>query len=363
MNLDNHISDLLYKHDCVIVADFGGFVANYRPAFLHPAHHTISPPSKKVAFNSNLTNNDGLLANYVAFKLNISYSEACKIIKKFKDDCIDLMNTGERLHLNKVGVLYLDVERNIQFIPDANANYSLQSFGLSTVHTPVIKRENAGDAIIKSFDKNQKRSWWRLLEVVPAAAALALLLLNPHSVNRFMNNSLNSFNPIETFNKTDVTAAVNNTDKYNFNNEIFAAKTDSAYIKSLAIAPADINANNSLEQPTVSSESKTVANDNITNTVADTKSESITPNENSSAVAIENSTVTYYIIAGCFKIEENATKFKNDLMAKGYAAQIIGKHNGLNVVSCSAATSAIDAEKELQHIHQVLEQGAWIMKK
>lgn len=360
MNLDNHISDLLYRHDCVIVTDFGGFVANYRPAFLHPAHHTISPPSKKVAFNANLTNNDGLLANYVATKLNISYNEACNTIKKFKDDCLELMNNGERLQLNKIGVLYLDVERNIQFIPDANANYSLHSFGLTTVHTPVIKRENAGDTIIKSFDRSEKKNWWRLLEVVPAAAALALLLLNPHSIDHLVNSSLNSFNPIDSFHQSAESSAIDTENKYNFTNEIFPVNNNTQDEKSLAAADT-LNSNqiSTGAQPT---ESAIVVTNNSTTSV-ETKPEPVATSINPNAIVSENKSATFYIIAGCFKIEENAINFKNDLVAKGYTAEIIGKHNGLSVVSCSSLTSNTEAEKELQHIHAVLEKGAWIMKK
>jgi hypothetical protein len=34
MELNKYISDLLRKHNCVIVPDFGGFVANYRSAVI-----------------------------------------------------------------------------------------------------------------------------------------------------------------------------------------------------------------------------------------------------------------------------------------------------------------------------------------
>ena len=39
MRIDEHISGLLYDHDCVIVPDFGGFVGNMRPARLDGTRH------------------------------------------------------------------------------------------------------------------------------------------------------------------------------------------------------------------------------------------------------------------------------------------------------------------------------------
>ena len=74
--VDKHISELLYQHDCVIVPEFGGFVANYCSAKIHPTQHTFTPPSKSIVFNSNLKNNDGLLANHIALAENTNYPEA-----------------------------------------------------------------------------------------------------------------------------------------------------------------------------------------------------------------------------------------------------------------------------------------------
>ena len=36
---DPYINELLFDHDCVIVTDLGGFIANYRPASINPALH------------------------------------------------------------------------------------------------------------------------------------------------------------------------------------------------------------------------------------------------------------------------------------------------------------------------------------
>ena len=51
MNVEKHIGELLYDHNCVIVPDLGGFVANYAPAKIHPTQHTFTPPTKNIVFN------------------------------------------------------------------------------------------------------------------------------------------------------------------------------------------------------------------------------------------------------------------------------------------------------------------------
>ena len=75
MNLANYINDLLYRYDCVIVPDFGGFVTNRIGAKLNSDTHTFSPPTKQIAFNSHLKHNDGLLANYIASSEQISFEK------------------------------------------------------------------------------------------------------------------------------------------------------------------------------------------------------------------------------------------------------------------------------------------------
>ncbi len=357
VNLDTHISDLLYRHDCVIVADFGGFVANYRPSFLHPSNHTIAPPSKRVAFNSSLTNNDGLLANYVAKQLNISYPEAINVIKGFRDECFSVLNEGEKLNLNKVGVLYLDAEKNIQFIPDATANYSLESYGFTTVHAAIIKQESEEETIIKAFQQKEPNKWWRLLEVVPAAAAIALLLLYSQSVDTLVNKSLSSFNPITNYSYpvNSVIEPATESSAYDFQNGIFSSTKPEPAAETITETPTPIETHTqpatvteALDPPLITAETTPVKAEN---------------NLHTTLVAADVTMPTYYIIAGCFKVDENAIKFKDDLIAKGYSAEIIGKHNGLNVVSCSALPNAADAKTALEKIHTELNSGAWIMKK
>ena len=51
MNIETYISDLLYRHDCVIIPGLGGIITNYRSAQIHPVSHKLQPPSKSIRFN------------------------------------------------------------------------------------------------------------------------------------------------------------------------------------------------------------------------------------------------------------------------------------------------------------------------
>jgi hypothetical protein len=83
MSLIDSVAELLYKHNCVIIPDFGGFITNYKETGFEESRNLISPPCKKVAFNQILVENDGLLVNHWAQKKGISYTESFKNVSDF----------------------------------------------------------------------------------------------------------------------------------------------------------------------------------------------------------------------------------------------------------------------------------------
>ena len=178
MSVDKYISELLYEHDCVIVPQFGGFVANYAPAKIHPTQHTFTPPAKNIVFNKNLTNNDGLLANHIVGAEHTDYPRALHTIHNFVDITNAQLKKGVKVKLDEIGTLYLDIERNIQFEP-GTTNYLLDAFGLSQFQSPAIKRDNISKRIEKEFkDRDalpQERKKINIKRYVALTIALPLI--------------------------------------------------------------------------------------------------------------------------------------------------------------------------------------------
>ena len=102
MTLANYISDLLYRYECVIVPNFGGFVTNNKSAKIDSANQVLQPPYKQITFNSHLKNNDGLLANYIASIDKIDYECALNYIK-FELDSWRKKLINETLDLDAIG--------------------------------------------------------------------------------------------------------------------------------------------------------------------------------------------------------------------------------------------------------------------
>ncbi len=130
-----YISDLLFLHDCVIIPGFGGFICNYKNAFIDETHGTICPPSKDILFNKNLTHNDGLLVSWVATKESISYEKATKQIVLFCEDLKIKLNQKQEIEFGDIGVFYTDRRFNIIFDP-GKANFLSEAYQMEAVKIP-----------------------------------------------------------------------------------------------------------------------------------------------------------------------------------------------------------------------------------
>jgi len=69
----------------------------------------------------------------------------------------------------------------------------------------------------------------------------------------------------------------------------------------------------------------------------------------------------YYIVAGCFRDERNATAFVKKLIQKGYDAEKFGKIGNLHAVSYSSFVDRNEAQNHLKKIRDEEEPEAWIV--
>lgn len=139
MTLATYIKDLLYRYDCVIVPDFGGFITNRISAQIDEQSQTFYPPTKQLGFNHHLTHNDGLLANYVASAENISFDQANRKIVETVIEWNQQIKS-QALILDKVGTIQLNDQNQLIFNPNTEVNYLLSSFGLSSFESQVVER-------------------------------------------------------------------------------------------------------------------------------------------------------------------------------------------------------------------------------
>jgi hypothetical protein len=302
MILANYISDLLYRYECVIVPNFGGFVTNKIGAKIDEVNDTFSPPSKQITFNSHLNTNDGLLANYLASSENISFEQATNAIAvsvlKWQNE---LQNNS--LKIGSIGVLSLNKQGQIIFEPNHKVNYLAESFGLSTVASSSIKRykEVVKPFVVASEVQNKKG--------------------------------------IPTFIKYAATAAI-------FLTLSFVGNTMYQQDEQKKILA---NQENALEKK-IQTATFVISNPLPT----------IQLNVFKEEVIIK----PFHVVAGAFQFPENAIKKVNQLKEQGYNASILGVNKwGLTEVAFNSFSDRSDAINNLYKIQDTVSKDAWLLVK
>lgn len=139
--INQHISQLLYRHECVVVPEFGAFLTRSYPAELNRSINMLRPAWRQVVFNGRIAENDGLLAKHVATAEGTTYKEALEAIHIAVKNWQRILRAGKKVNLAGVGRLFLDAEGTLQFNPAQDVNYNIHSYGLHIFRASAMERE------------------------------------------------------------------------------------------------------------------------------------------------------------------------------------------------------------------------------
>ena len=195
--IEKHVFELLKYNDCVIITGFGGFILHQRNAYLNKITQTIHPPSKRIGFNKNLCNNDGLLARYLSKTENITYDEACLEILKFSRKANLKLKNNKAIFFDNIGEISNNKEGEIAFKVNTAFNFNSDSYGLREFH--MYPKSSS------KIKNNQK--------IMPISAAVILLIfISIFSVSKSDFQDLLAFNlsPLSTDNYSPRNLALQN---------------------------------------------------------------------------------------------------------------------------------------------------------
>lgn len=332
MNIDHYISELLYKHDCVILPGFGGFVGNYCSARVHPINHTFYPPSKNILFNSNLKGDDGLLSHMLSVSENISYEKAKDILKSFTDECEDKLKDGQTLNFNKIGSIRKDVEGSLLFSQDNSINYLEESYGLPSFVSQPILREHIQGRLEKKFI-DRKPIPLRLKKKKPIYLVYLILIPILFFTGWYFlpkNEDDNNVQESSLGVSTELTNEAVLTEK-----KIPVDKTETDF-KEAAIANKETNL------------------------------EDVAPKlvSGSNSAIFQEKKPYYLIIGGAFQFKSNSHKLISQLNLKGYEAEYVGlSRHGLHMVSYMKTDDKNEALMNLAIIRKQDNPTAWLLKR
>ena len=338
-----HISELLFDHDCVIVPQLGGFLASNEPARMLP-NRMIYPPYRRLAFNVYLKANDGLLANHLVETENISYNAANSILEEFTYECIQSLEQGKKVNIEQVGTLYFDHEKNIQFEAFRNINHRKDSFGMEPVQLIPVQhsqQEEIKKPVVKtvktirpSQPSGQPFISKRGRRLIGVAGVLAVMLwfgtnyylTGPKkyeaSLNPFDSESLATTQPA-----TDsAPVVINDTQSSITPVDAQAQQQDSEVADNVVITPE--------------TSTPVVVTPEIT-PPSEIKPAEIKPAEPEKSA--EHNDQRRFLIAGVFKVRENATALVAKLQSLGFKNAEIIESNSLNYVSYSQVNTTEEA--------------------
>jgi nucleoid DNA-binding protein len=324
-NINKHISDLLCEHNCVIIPDFGGFVANYESAFIDSRTNHMFAPKKSIVFNRSLKNNDGLLVNEIAVGEGLTFKQAKKELYKYVLNLNESLSLHKKVFIDEVGTLLLTSDEKVLFVQSNSRNHLLDSYGFTTIQYPAIQRTSVQERFeekIKHIDKahlpSNKKPWLKAAAVlIPLLMVSALGISNKDKIHSVYAN----LSPFGSSSSSTVVEAV---------------ETATTHLSSFDV-----------ESPT----------NNIEEAVL-----SFYEAKNNMTTVVENEVPKHFIVAGAFSSERNANKMISKLQKSNFtSSKIVGKSkSGLYRVSYNGFVNSSDAILALRQIKKT-NPSAWLL--
>ena len=300
MEINQYVKELLLLNDCVIIPEFGGFVANYKPSTIE--NNQFFPPTKEIAFNNKLNSNDGLLINYISETEGIDYFSAKQKLDNFVEETNLNLERNRNVYFEGVGYLHYDSRENLLFEPQVKQNLLVDSYGLQNFSYEKLYQRQMPKPAFKIEHQEpvpiifQKRKLKKLVVAIPLLMAMALIPMK--------------------------------------NNKEYLSKSDMGMWEALLQSTPSVSGQ--VSEPTTF--------------------------EYTSNIAVqEQSQLHYFIIGGSFKSKENAEKYIQQLKEQGYNGQNLGVFKGLHRIAMKGFVTMEEAQKELNTLlYQNPQLGVWI---
>ena len=311
MGTERYIEELLYRYNCVVVPEFGAFLTQKKSAVIDEATHTFYPPSKLISFNEQLSSNDGLLVSYKANAESKTYEEILQQTLEVAKEWKRKLRSGERLTFSNIGELWLNREGKIQFQPSFQVNYLTSSFGFSSFVSIPVTREVLKEEVVAVEEKipfiitpeERKRGSFR--PYLKYAAIMLLALSTGLTGFRFYS---------ETTQKQQL------------------AQEEAQARVSRNIQEATFFNSNPLELPAIELE------------------------------VTKLNKGKHHIIAGAFRVQENADKKVRQLRRRGFSAAYLGINAyGLHQVTYGSFEDSEEALQFLRKIKRTESSDAWLL--
>lgn len=279
------IVEVLKEKEFVSLMDFGGFVSNKESAMIDFGAQKIYPPNAKIIFFDKLINTDKTLISRLIDKTGLSFDAAEGMIKSYIEEVKFNLDSEGSFAIPGLGVLVKQIDKSLILRDDKNTNLLSESFGLpdiSCVQVAYRLRQNnqTNQTLtieLNALKINQKpvksRKSGKALPYAASILGLSLTFAAYYFISK--SSDYKNFGSIGP----------------NFN-QYKASEVKTSFP----------------EKPKAPSIEKKL---------------SISPKIEPQAEVKSYREEKFYVIAGSFSKNENAIELRNELLAKGYPAEIL----------------------------------------
>lgn len=318
--IEKQLKRLLYRFDCVIMPNFGAFLAKNISSQYHTNTQVFYPPKRTLTFNAQLKSDDGLLIKSLAKTHRLSYAQAKKEVHDFVNDLNTTLETSYKIYLEQIGTFEHTTDGVLRFYPDNNS-LRTDTFGLQPLQIESLYHKNTDSSSVQVLEpeKNQpqEESATQKSSLYIKYAAIGLIALGIIGLigySAYQNQFKKNKSVVEDHQKPSIKDQLQS---------------------------ADFQLQHSL--PTLTF-----------NIADDRKVES----------DLQDLPIKFHVIAGAFRYKSNAIKKQNQLKKQGFESQMIGKNKyNLHQVSYKSFATREKALKSLKKIKQQQDQRAWLLIK
>ncbi|MFN3382232.1 MAG: SPOR domain-containing protein [Runella zeae] len=351
---------LLYEHDCVVLPDFGGFLAYFSHAFYSEQNALYHAPQKRIAFNEALKLDDGLLVHYLTINEQISREEAQKKVRAFVENLKTTLQEKGTYVLEGIGELSKNEEGKIQFEPLTQVNFYGEGFGLKSIKldtTPAAEMseqpkdwtqsDRAPEELSVEVPRRRRYRVGMYLGVILLVGSALIGGLTQFS-NQSLTSSLNPFELVTTVKGWLVVDKKSN------------VVQESASVKEQVSQKEEVKA----EEAPAAITPEIAVNPEVIPVVAEPKKAPKPVVEEAVSLASDEK-INYWVIAGGFSKKENALKLEKKLKRNGYESASIlnpdAAENQLIIVTAIGCENAKKAKLQLARVSALSGASAYVM--
>ena len=316
--VEKQLKKLLYRFDCVILPDFGAFLAKDKPSQYHVNTQVFYPPQRQLNFNAQLKNDDGLLIKSISKTHGMSYDQAQYEVRSFVEDLKSTLHQEKKVKLDQIGSFELTADQILRFNPDNNS-LRKDTFGLKPLQVDQLES-------IKNLKENESSD--EKTRVIQLEKDLHKAKSNTsHSILKYASIGI-------------ITIAITGLLGY-----ILFQNPNFTQANNTSVKKTDIE--NKLQKANFTLQESLPA---LTLKIKKEKSKAVKKK--------------FHVIAGAFRYKENAIKKVNQLQKKGFKSKLLGENRyGLHQVSFESFHSRKKAIQNLEKMKREENQGAWLLIK